>query len=149
MTGRLKSRDWTSGGLNIQAENLGAQGHCGVGSLPLLPFPFDSHGSLSSPGTCRREELLCAREAVSSTILKGVRNHGSNVVSRQEPKLHFHRGSFSLRHQVDLLFLSSACFSFVFTFLLSASSLSLLFFIRLSSPMRRFRTTMLLVSYTV
>lgn len=61
--GRRAWKPWSSGPLS-------------GGAFTSLPFPFDSHGSLSSPGTCQREELLCAREAVPSTMLKEVRTPG-------------------------------------------------------------------------
>lgn len=47
--------------LDDESENLGGLEPLSSGVFA-SPFPFDSHGTLSSPGTRQTEELLCTRE---------------------------------------------------------------------------------------
>lgn len=50
-------------GLDVQAENLGAQGHCRVGPLPLFPFPLIATGAFHLLEHAR-EKNFCVHESL-------------------------------------------------------------------------------------
>ena len=115
---RLKSDDWTSEAWTLSLKNLGAQGHCRVGPLPLFPFPLIATGAFHLLKHAREKnfcvhERLCLQQCWRGYDARKM-SHGSYVVSRQEPKLHFHRGSSSDASKAPFLFLTSFFFHLFF-----------------------------------
>lgn len=104
--------------LDVEPENLGAQGHCRVGPLPLFPFPLIATGAFHLLKHAREKnfcvhERLCLQQCWRGYDARKM-SHGSYVVSRQEPKLHFHRGSSSDASKAPFLFLTHFFFFHLF-----------------------------------
>ena len=92
----------------------------------LFPFPLIATGAFHLLKHAREKnfcvhERLCVFNNVEGGTTPRKMSHGSYVVSRQEPKLHFHRGSSSDASKAPFLFLTHffLFFSFFHLFFIS------------------------------